>query len=99
MPAASAEIPKGFARDPRLHLGNGLDDQLRLADEIVKTAADDRIMASVNNYRSFEEISRRDAAVRGGFDRPRTGRRFRLVAEDRDQRGSVDDYRGKPRSS
>jgi hypothetical protein len=60
VPAAPAEIPIGFARDPRLRLGNGLDDQLRLADEIVKTAADDRITASVKNYGSFEEISRRD---------------------------------------
>jgi len=60
MPAAPAEIPSGFARDPRLHLGNGLYDQLRLAYEIVKTAADDRITASIKNCGSFEEISRRD---------------------------------------
>ena len=58
MPAASTEIPVGFARDPCLGFGNWLDDKLGFFDEIVKAAAGDRIAASVNNDCRFDEIDR-----------------------------------------
>src|SRR5262249_29608399 len=76
-----------------------IDDKLSFSDKIVKTAAGDRVAASVNNNRRLEEIDRRDAAVRCGFDRSGKGRRLGLVAEDGNQRGSVGDHRRKPRSS
>src|SRR5262249_4910030 len=39
--AAPAEVAIGFARDPRLDFGDRFDDQLRLVDEVIKTAAGD----------------------------------------------------------
>jgi len=99
MPAASTEIPVGFACDPCLSLGNWLDDKLGFFDDIVKTAAGDRIAAPVNNNCRLHEIDRSDAAVRCGFNRSRTAHRFRLVAKDRDQRGTIGGHRGNPRSS
>ncbi len=54
--AAPAKVAIVFAGDPCLDLGYDFDDQLRLLDEVVKTAAGDRITASVYDDCSFEKI-------------------------------------------
>ena len=99
VPATASKIPVYVACNSCPNLGTRLDDELSFPDEIVKTAAGDRIAAAVDDDCGFEEIGCRDMPPRCGFDRRCVVRRLRLVAKDRDQRGRVDDHLGKPRSS
>src|SRR5258708_31387649 len=66
VPAALAEIPIRFARDPRLGLRNRLDAHPRFAEEIVKPPARNRIPAPVNYGGRLHIIDGRDAAVSFG---------------------------------
>jgi len=72
MPAATIEVPMGFACDSCLGLSHRLDNELGLPDEIVKAAANDLVTACIDDDWGFDEIGRRDAAVRCGFNRSRT---------------------------
>ena len=58
MPAPFAEIPVGLPRDPRLRLGDGLDFELCLSDEIIKAPAGDRVVTGVDDDRCFDKIGR-----------------------------------------
>src|SRR5438045_3276076 len=66
--AAPAKVAICLTGDPRLNFGNSFDDQLRLLDEIVKTAAGDRITAAVDDDCSFDEAGGRDAATGSRLD-------------------------------
>src|SRR5260370_14162910 len=71
VPAALAEIPIRFARDPRLGLRNRLDAHPPFADEIVKPPARNPIPAPVNYGGHRHLIYCRDAAGSFGSRRLR----------------------------
>lgn len=65
MTAALAEIAVCFAGNPRLGLGNRLNDELCLSEEIVKPPAGYRISASVDDRGCLDVIDGRNAAAVG----------------------------------
>jgi hypothetical protein len=63
MPAALAEIAVGFAGNSCLGLGNRLDNELCLSEEIVKPSARDGIPAFIDHNCCLDVIDGRNAAA------------------------------------
>src|SRR5260370_362449 len=99
VPAALAEIPIRFARDPRLALRNRLDAHPRFAEEILNPPARNRIPAPVNYGGRLHIIDGRDAAVSCGSNRPRERPSFPLLAEKMQHCRRIHNHRGIPFSS
>ncbi len=56
MSAALTEIAIGLARNPRLSFGDRFNSDARFFDKTVEAAAGDRISASVDHQRGFNEV-------------------------------------------
>jgi hypothetical protein len=98
MSAAFTEITIGLARNSRLSFGDGFNNDACFFDKIIEASAGNRIAASVDHQRGFNEVGGGHATYRVSLDRERAISRFGFVAKDCDKRRRVDD-RGKPRSS
>jgi hypothetical protein len=88
----------------RLSFSRGLDDNLRLAQEIVEAPAGDRTAAAVDEDRRFKEIGCRNAATGRRRDRSGKGWRGGFVAQEATSRAALYSREGgrmakNPRSS
>ena len=86
MPAASAEISVGIPCNLRVGLGNRFDRDLSRLNKLIKSPAGDRIVARINDNRSFYVINSTYAAVAGVCDRSGAKRSLFFVAKNRDDR-------------
>jgi hypothetical protein len=96
MAAALAEIAISFASNARLRFSDRLHDEFRHAEEIVESPARNGIPAAVDDHGGFDVIDSRNAASLRGGNGIGKGPRFRFVAENGDDRGGIDNHRGRP---
>lgn len=99
MPAAHTEVPIGLAAESRVFLRHWLDGDVGDLEEIIEPAAGDRVAARVGDDRRLERIRRGNPAGGRFSERLGTRQRLWLVAEDGQERGGVNNYRGSLRSS
>jgi len=99
MAGAAAKGAVGGPREPDLRLIDRLDHQPRFPDEIIERQTCRGTACHVDPNRRLEPGCRRDASAARPFDGRGVGRRVVLGEQDGQQRGTVDDHRGSPRSS
>src|SRR5258708_35810496 len=98
MSAALTEIAKGLACDSRLSFGDWFNGNVRFSDKIVEAAAGDRISASVDHQRGFNEVGSGQAPDRISLDRAGAVLRIRFVTKDCEHGRRCDVHRGSPRA-
>ena len=97
--ATLPEITVGVPGDPSLVVCHRLDLQLSSIDQLVETAAGDRVAARVDHHRGLQVVSGGDPSDLGPLDGHGHVTGIILGAEDCDESGRVDDQVGSPRSS
>jgi hypothetical protein len=97
---AAAEIDMGLTGDPDLLLSHRLDAQAEGCDQGIQLASCPRIGLSIGNDPRLQKAGCRHSGYFCSGDRSSEVFRLRLLEEDRQERGRVDDHqRGIPRSS
>src|SRR5216683_2654906 len=99
MSTTFTEITVGLARNSCLSLTDRFDNNARFFYKIIEAPAGNRIAASIDHERGFNEVGGGHASCRISLDRESAIFRLRFVAKDCDKRRRIDDHRGSPRSS
>src|SRR5262245_10879763 len=99
MPTTLSEISIGASCNLRLSFRDRLDRDVCFLDEIVKPPRGYGIAACIDHNGGFNVINRTNTADRRIGNRSHTGHCFRLISEDGDDRGRIDNHFGSPRSS
>jgi hypothetical protein len=86
MSAAPAEIAVGFASHVRLNFIQRLDDDARLAQQIIKAPADDRITPSIDHGSGLNVTYCRNPSFPGSSNSSGINRRIAFGKHDRHQR-------------
>src|SRR5438876_195428 len=93
MAASPAEITVSFAGNVRLSLCDWLDRKSRLAQEIVKPAACDRITARVDDCCGLDVVGSRNTPDRGVRNRPCVIDRVSFISQySNERRGRSEEH-------
>src|SRR6266576_1419359 len=96
MAASPAEITVSFAGNVRLSLCDWLDRKSRLAQEIVKPAACDRITARVDDCCGLDVVGSRNTPDRGVRNRPCVIDRVSFISQYSNERRGIDNHFFRP---